>query len=109
MLDASFNAFALNNCDYLQINKNVQLALTKLILVHNDQASFEKLIIYSRKFLILFRLPEHHWEFLLFCVCYPGFFIQSSIIINSIAISIMYWKPILKTVDASLNTLPFNH
>ena len=45
MVDASLNAFALNNCDYLPINKNVQLALTKLILVHNDQASFEKLII----------------------------------------------------------------
>ena len=43
MVDTSFNAFALKNCYYLQINKNVQLALSKWILVHNDQASFEKL------------------------------------------------------------------
>ena len=93
MIDASLNALAFNNSDFMwmemKTNRFMPLAVTKWILLHDEPASSKTLfkkLLYS---CVLLQLAVHHWKFFSFCVCYSGFFMQSTIILKSITILTM--------------------
>ena len=56
--------------------KKVELAVPKLILVHDEPASLKTVIEKSLNVVNSFPLPAHHWAVILFCVYSPDFFLS---------------------------------